>query len=286
MYDSESNNWVNISLDKLIEEINKDNNYITEEAFSELSAIVENNYSSLLESLQNEVETAREAEENLGKRIDVLDFVSTEKLSQELSSYASLQKLTDDYYGKTAIDELLKLKADIATTLAGYGIIDAYTKAETDQAIADKVANITGGESAAAVKMSLEAEVTRSITKDTEHDIALNLLDERLGTIEGKSWEHVIEGINEEEFSLENKILSLNEISSSKISGLENHSVITSLQDTIGQNTQSIASLSTFIEEAMTQLNSCVQKSTYDEKMKNIDADIATLKEAMSWKIL
>ena len=146
----------------------------------------------------------------------------------------------------------MKLKADIATTLAGYGIIDAYTKAETDQAIADKVANIAGGESAAAVKMALEAEVTRSITKDTEHDIALNLLDERLGTIEGKSWENVIEGINEEDFSLENKILSLNEISSSKISGLENHSVITSLQDTIGQNTQSIASLSTFIEEAMT----------------------------------
>lgn len=134
--------------------------------------------------------------------------------------------------------------------------------------------------------MSLEAEVTRSTTKDTEHDIALNLLNERLGTIEGKSWENIIEGINEEDFSLENKILSLNEISSSKISGLENHSVITSLQDTIGQNTQSIASLSTFIEEAMAQLNSCVQKSVYDEKMENIDADIAALKEVMSWKNL
>ena len=51
IYDSVTNNWVNISLDELIEKINKDNNYATEEAFSELSAIVENNYSSLLEGL-------------------------------------------------------------------------------------------------------------------------------------------------------------------------------------------------------------------------------------------
>ena len=51
-------------------------------------------------------------------------------------------------------------KADKATTLAGYGITDAYTGTVIDQKIADAVANATGGESAASVKAALEAYQT------------------------------------------------------------------------------------------------------------------------------
>lgn len=51
-------------------------------------------------------------------------------------------------------------KADKATTLAGYGIADAYTKTEVDTKISDAVKSATGGESAASVKASLEAYQT------------------------------------------------------------------------------------------------------------------------------
>lgn len=51
-------------------------------------------------------------------------------------------------------------KADKATTISGYGITDAYTKTETDQKISDAVSSATGGESAASVKLALEAYET------------------------------------------------------------------------------------------------------------------------------
>ena len=38
-----------------------------------------------------------------------------------------------DYYNKTQVDTALNGKANVATTLSGYGITDAYTKSETDK---------------------------------------------------------------------------------------------------------------------------------------------------------
>lgn len=52
-------------------------------------------------------------------------------------------------YAKTA--DVEKDYAKKSTTLAGYGITDAYTAAQTDQVISAKIADVTGGESAAAV---------------------------------------------------------------------------------------------------------------------------------------
>jgi hypothetical protein len=52
-------------------------------------------------------------------------------------------------------------------------VVDAPTRAETTQMIADKVAAVTGGESAAAVKLLVEAETERSIAKDDAHDAAI-----------------------------------------------------------------------------------------------------------------
>lgn len=269
-----------------MEEIQTQGNYLTEDSFTSFSETINNNYNTLSESLQSEIETARNAEAALNTRIDNLNYISNEMLTEELSSYVTLQKLTEDYLGKTAINELLQLKADISTTLAGYGITDAYTKTETDQAIADKVASITGGESAAAVKMALEAEVTRSTTKDAEHDNILSILNEKVKTIEEGSWENVIDAINEDDFDLENKILSLKSISSSKITDLENHSVITALQSAVTQNTENIESLNTSFGEVLAQLNNCVQNDIYETKMQSIDSDIAFLKETMTWKNL
>ena len=64
--------------------------------------------------------------------------------------------LTD--YAKTSeVEELLKNKADKATTLEGYGITDAFTKGETysKTEISELIGQITGGESAADVLAKL-----------------------------------------------------------------------------------------------------------------------------------
>ena len=58
-------------------------------------------------------------------------------------------------YTKSEADNLLNVKADKATTLAGYGIADAYTAAQTDAAITNKIKEMTGGESAADVLLAL-----------------------------------------------------------------------------------------------------------------------------------
>ena len=59
-------------------------------------------------------------------------------------------------------------KADKATTLAGYGITDAYTETEVDQKIADAVRNATGGESAASVLAELNAYKTSNNSRVEE----------------------------------------------------------------------------------------------------------------------
>lgn len=43
-----------------------------------------------------------------------------------------------DYYNKTQVDTALSEKANVATSLAGYGITDAYTKSQIDTALSDK----------------------------------------------------------------------------------------------------------------------------------------------------
>ena len=73
----------------------------------------------------------------------------------EMAQYiAEHQEVSD------ALTEAIGNKADKATSLAGYGITDAYTKTEVDQKIADAVSDATGGESAASVKSALEAYQT------------------------------------------------------------------------------------------------------------------------------
>lgn len=55
-------------------------------------------------------------------------------------------------------------------------VIDAPTRAETAQMIADKIKDIAGEESIPAVKADLDAEIERSTAKDNSHDAALATL--------------------------------------------------------------------------------------------------------------
>ena len=72
-----------------------------------------------------------------------------------------LGKVADDYATKTELETLAgdveRDYAKKATTLAGYGIADAYTAAQTDAAILAKIGEMTGGESAADVLALLNA---------------------------------------------------------------------------------------------------------------------------------
>lgn len=73
----------------------------------------------------------------------------------ELAAYIEAHQEVSD-----ALSAAIGTKADKATTLAGYGIGDAYTKTQVDTKIADAISTATGGESAASVKASLESYKT------------------------------------------------------------------------------------------------------------------------------
>lgn len=83
-----------------------------------------------------------------------LDKVSEENLSEALAALINgkADKATTlagygitDAYTKTEADGLLGGKADKASTLAGYGITDAYTKDETEGAISTAVKSAVAG---------------------------------------------------------------------------------------------------------------------------------------------
>lgn len=78
----------------------------------------------------------------------------------DLSNYATTTYVDSK---AEALTQDIKNKADKSTTLAGYGITDAYTKTEvytkneTENKIDEKIASVTGGESAADVKLALDS---------------------------------------------------------------------------------------------------------------------------------
>ena len=98
----------------------------------------------------------------------------------ELAAYIAEHKEVSD-----ALTAAVGNKADKATTLAGYGITDAYTKKDVDKKISDAITDATGGESAASVKAALDTYKTSN--------------DTRVDALEGKAHEHsnktVLDGI-------------------------------------------------------------------------------------------
>ena len=153
-------------------------------------------------------------------------------------------------------------------------VVDAPTRAETVQMIADKVAAVTGGESAAAVKLSLEAEVERSTSKDTAHDEALAVL-QGAATVSGSvaaayakgeegvaaaaavaadldAAELVIADNTREIGVVKGQVSTLNTTLTEKITALEGKDTviegnITALQTTVGGHTATITGHTTSI---------------------------------------
>lgn len=102
---------------------------------------------------------------------------------KELADYIETHKEVSG-----ALSAAIGKKADKATTLAGYGITDAYTSTQTDEKIAAAVKSATGGESAATVKAELDAYKTSN--------------DAKIEDLTGKAHDHsnkvVLDGISAE----------------------------------------------------------------------------------------
>ena len=96
---------------------------------------------------------------------------------------------------------------------------------------------------------------------------------------------NVIASVDENEFSLsDDKLLSLNKVAASKVTGLAEHEALTSLKALIDGNAEDITSLNESVEDIEARLNNYVLTSVYDAKMKSLDTDIAHLKNILTWK--
>lgn len=111
-------------------------------------------------------------------------------------------------------------KADKATTLAGYGITDTYTKSEITQLIGD----ITGGESAADVKAQLE-----EFKSDTQ--TSLQSIQNSLDSLQGAE-PNYISSVDENNFLVSDEgHLSLVSVKIAQVEGLQeiiNNNTVTS----------------------------------------------------------
>ena len=76
------------------------------------------------------------------------DLAKKENLSNKTSEIRTKENGADNirYPTELAVRTLLDTKANKATTLAGYGIDDAYTKSETDSKITEVFQDVAGGD--------------------------------------------------------------------------------------------------------------------------------------------
>lgn len=95
-------------------------------------------------ALETEIATARGSSNSLGARLDTTDANLTKKANKsDIDSINSrLQSTETTLKNKANITDMsngLANKADKATTLAGYGITDAYTREKTNEKLAQKL---------------------------------------------------------------------------------------------------------------------------------------------------
>ena len=95
-------------------------------------------------ALETEIATARGGQNSLGARLDTADANLAKKANKsDIDSINSrLQSTETTLKNKANIADMsngLASKANKSTTLAGYGITDAYTKERTDQKLAQKL---------------------------------------------------------------------------------------------------------------------------------------------------
>ncbi|HJI60950.1 MAG TPA: hypothetical protein OIM34_03230 [Ruminococcus bromii] len=95
-------------------------------------------------ALETEITTARGGQNSLGARLDTVDTNLAKKANKSdidsiNSRLQSAETTLKNKANTTDMSNGLANKVDKATTLAGYGITDAYTKEKTDQKLAQKL---------------------------------------------------------------------------------------------------------------------------------------------------
>lgn len=97
-----------------------------------------------IEAVKSEITTARDGQSSLGARLDVVDTNLAKKANKSdidsiNSRLQSAETTLKNKANTTDVSNSLAKKADKATTLAGYGITDAYTQEETNKKLARKL---------------------------------------------------------------------------------------------------------------------------------------------------
>ena len=182
-----------------------------------------------------------------------LNKVSTDLAKEVSDANSRIDNL--DFISDNELNAALETKADKATTLKAYGIDDAYTKEETLAKISEKIKEVNGGETAGEVLAELTSYIEVNNSRVSDIESRLNGLE-----VEDKN---IINSVEEAEFNLVDKHLSLKAINVSKLDGLENHRVITDLTD---------------------MLNSKVDALTHQNQINAIESEIATMKDILTWK--
>ena len=245
--------------------------YATVKDLNDLSDVVENNQIAVDEAL-SDLEDAIAAEEERA-------------LAAEQANATEIAK-----------------KADKATTLAGYGIADAYTKEEANQKIEDALKAATGGESASDVKVALD-------NYKEANDERVDAIEEALEALEGAE-PNFITAVNEDEFIVTTGVLELKNIPIAKVTNLEDtlnviQSDVLTLEEILngktledGQVVQGVVAqlndLTTTVSSLSDSLVNYVTVKDFNavvgdlEQMKannvNVMEDIDTIKDILLWK--
>ena len=95
---------------------------------------------SITKAASDMLSSAKSYADGLAANYDAAGAATTAKV--EAISAAKTETTSQVDAAKTSLEAEISKKADSATTLAGYGIADAYTKTQADEAIASAVANI------------------------------------------------------------------------------------------------------------------------------------------------
>jgi hypothetical protein len=109
---------------------------ITTDALGTIDVAVLATQGYVASQINNVINSAPGALDTLKELADALG--QDANFSTTITNALAAKANSSDVYTKTAIDTLLGDKADTATTLAGYGIIDAYTQTEVDTALSAK----------------------------------------------------------------------------------------------------------------------------------------------------
>lgn len=245
--------------------------YATVKDLNDLSDVVENNQIAVDEAL-SDLEDAIAAEEERA-------------LAAEQANATEIAK-----------------KADKATTLAGYGIADAYTKEETLNKITEKITEVNGGESAGEVLSQLNSY------KETNNS-RVDAIEEALEALEGAE-PNFITAVNEDEFTVTAGVLELKNIPIAKVTNLEDtlniiQSDVLTLEEILngktledGQVVQGVVAqlsdLTTTVSNLSDSLVNYVTVQDFNavvgdlEEMKanniNVMEDIDAIKDILLWK--